>query len=70
MSVRVNLTPDAITLLNELAGGERHKSEYLQKMIPLLHQATSAARRALQQHQAQAVAEAVTAAIIQNETSQ
>jgi hypothetical protein len=57
-----------VAQLNELAGGERHKSEYLTRIIPILHHATMTARTTLRQQQVQAVADAVAKALVEEET--
>lgn len=54
VTLHLKLKPESVELLNKLAGGERHKSAYLDRIIPLLYEATEAGK----QHQSQAFAEA------------
>lgn len=67
MSIHLNLTPATVLLLNELAGGERHKSEYIEQLIPLLHRATSAVYKLQKEQQAQVIAMAVGAMLSEQE---
>jgi hypothetical protein len=59
VTIHLNLSPEAIALLNKLAGGERRKSEYIERIIPVLYEATEIGK----QQQTQAMAEALAAAL-------
>lgn len=39
MAIHLNLNPTTVELLNKLAGGERHKSAYLDRIVPILYEA-------------------------------
>ena len=60
VNIHLSLSPEAITLLNKLAGGERRKSEYIERILPVLYEATEAGK----QQQEQAIANAFAKALV------
>jgi hypothetical protein len=61
MTIHLKLKPETVAALNELAGGERHKSAYIERMVSVLH----GAKQAAQQQQAQLTVEALAAVLTQ-----
>ena len=64
MIIHLNLTRTAVAQLNELAGGERRKSEYLERMIPLLHRAQQRATVVRLKQQTQVLEEALASELL------
>lgn len=59
MSVRVELTPTTVDMLNELAGGRNKKSAYLERMIPILYRANQEVEKIRKAAEAEAIAQAL-----------
>jgi hypothetical protein len=64
MSIHLSLTPAAVAQLNELAGSERRKSEYLEHIIPILHRASQRAALVRLRQQAQLLEEALATELL------
>jgi hypothetical protein len=64
MTIHLSLSPAAVAQLNELAGSERKKSEYLEQIIPILHRASQRAALQRLKQQAQVLEEALTVEIL------